>query len=62
VNVLVGVDPEGDEHLGLWHRWHRTVSSSVDGGRCGGVGSRGQHCDQTAGRSFYQVPVGASPP
>jgi hypothetical protein len=24
-------------------------------GRCGGVGSLGQHCDEPAGRSFYQA-------
>jgi uncharacterized membrane protein len=29
VGVLVGVDTEGDQHLGVWHRCHRTVSSSL---------------------------------
>jgi hypothetical protein len=51
MGVLVSVDAEGDEHLGLWHRGHRTVSSSLMAGRCGGAGSCGQHCDETAGQA-----------
>jgi hypothetical protein len=45
VGVLVGVDTEGDQHLGVWHRCHRTVSSSLMvmtvRRPCG------QHCDET---------------